>query len=362
METSAVLYTAAFIAYGLMDVLGLMPQEISSAGLTLPGLFSKYFGDPSLDFTRYHLRRTTCSVIVHLFLPLVYCIGLSFVCPSLHMFNPRLWSATTLSIWLPSVTVGMIGLSIALYWYTNNWQRHPMTVQLSQLGQPWRRVAGSINAEFLHIDKFVSQLGGSTVIVTDSWIIQCNVHSVNLIHQRDAVLNVAAADEHNFTLDGQSKQYLTINVNSINSKFKSFSIRLNSHQYSQLTDKLQAPIRTARTVLIQQSLSDRFISAFREQVQRNGMYQIPPGSPALEPCVGCLQVLPQVKIQKMCAPVDDGQCRQCFCRPMWCLSCMSKWFAARQDKDRPDSWMSSTAPCPMCRAKFCMLDVFELSL
>ncbi len=46
METSAVLYTAAFIAYGLMDVLGLMPQEISSAGLTLPGLFSKYFGDP----------------------------------------------------------------------------------------------------------------------------------------------------------------------------------------------------------------------------------------------------------------------------------------------------------------------------
>ncbi len=49
-------------------------------------------------------------------------------------------------------------------------------------------MAGSINAEFLHIDKFVSQLGGSTVIVTDSWIIQCNVHSVNLIHQRDAVL------------------------------------------------------------------------------------------------------------------------------------------------------------------------------
>lgn len=45
METSIVLYTAAFVAYGLMDVLGLMPQEISSAGLTLPRLFSKYFGD-----------------------------------------------------------------------------------------------------------------------------------------------------------------------------------------------------------------------------------------------------------------------------------------------------------------------------
>lgn len=45
MDTSVVLFTAAFLAYGLMDVLGLMPQEITSAGLTLPGLFSKYFGD-----------------------------------------------------------------------------------------------------------------------------------------------------------------------------------------------------------------------------------------------------------------------------------------------------------------------------
>ena len=38
------------------------------------------------------------------------------------------------------------------------------------------------------MDKFVALLGGSVVIVTDSWIIQTNVHSVDLIHQRDAVL------------------------------------------------------------------------------------------------------------------------------------------------------------------------------
>ena len=31
-------------------------------------------------------------------------------------------------------------------------------------------------------------LGGSTVIVTDSWIVQSNVHTVNIIHQRDSVL------------------------------------------------------------------------------------------------------------------------------------------------------------------------------
>ena len=56
-------------------------------------------------------------------------------------------------------------------------------------------------------------------------------------------------------------------------------IRLNSLQYSQLKDKLQAPIRTARTIVIQQTLSDQFAAAFRDQVHRNGEYQIPPGSP-----------------------------------------------------------------------------------
>ena len=57
------------------------------------------------------------------------------------------------------------------------------------------------------------------------------------------------------------------------------AIRLNSLQYSELRDKLQAPIRTARNIVIQQSLSDRFAAAFLDQVRRNGIYFLPPGSP-----------------------------------------------------------------------------------
>ena len=52
----------------------------------------------------------------------------------------------------------------------------------------YRRVALSINIEFIGLEKFVAELGGTTVIITDSWIIQCNVHSVDIIHQQDAVL------------------------------------------------------------------------------------------------------------------------------------------------------------------------------
>lgn len=104
------------------------------------------------------------------------------------------------------------------------------------------------------------------------------------------------------SLDGQSKQFLTINVISLDSNFPSFGkwslfhlalilmhtvsnsvflhtdIRLNSMQYSQLREKIQAPIRVARSVLIQQSLNDRFTVAFTEQVQRNGVYSLPEGS------------------------------------------------------------------------------------
>ena len=46
MDGILIVYTGAFIIYSVMEVLGLMPQEVKSAGITLPGLFSKYYGDP----------------------------------------------------------------------------------------------------------------------------------------------------------------------------------------------------------------------------------------------------------------------------------------------------------------------------
>ena len=44
--------------------------------------------------------------------------------------------------------------------------------------------------EFRGVDKFVSELGSTVLVVTDSWIIKSNVHTVNIIHQRDAVLKL----------------------------------------------------------------------------------------------------------------------------------------------------------------------------
>lgn len=42
---------------------------------------------------------------------------------------------------------------------------------------------------------------------------------------------------------------------------------------------------------------------------------------------------------------------------MWCLECLGKWFASKQDHARPDTWLQSTCPCPSCRSAFCILDI-----
>ena len=89
----------------------------------------------------------------------------------------------------------------------------------------------------------------------------------------------------------------------------------------------------------------------------NGGVSVITGKPCdtlVELCIGCNVSVSDVKLVKFCDPRD---CGNCFCRPMWCVTCLSKWFAARQDQTNPHTWLQGTAPCPTCRSKFCMLDV-----
>ena len=55
MTVALLLYTGVFVLYGVMEVMGLMPQELVSAGLTLPRLFSKYLGDPVSTSTNEYI-------------------------------------------------------------------------------------------------------------------------------------------------------------------------------------------------------------------------------------------------------------------------------------------------------------------
>jgi hypothetical protein len=52
--------------------------------------------------------------------------------------------------------------------------------------------------------------------------------------------------------------------------------RLLATDYQDMKDKLQIPVRNLRNVVIQQSLSDRFVHAFRQQVHGNPPFTKPP--------------------------------------------------------------------------------------
>lgn len=201
---------------------------------------------------------------------------------------------------------------------------------------------------------------GARVIVTDNWVLKVTTYHVYMALQSECHVTVTESKQHQLSPDSASPaQILTLRVGSINPAVKPFDIRLNSIEYAELREKLHVPIRNSANVVIRHTISELFLETFRAQVDLNQPYTLPSGQ-EIEPCIGCMQVPANTKLVRLChveGAGDDSECQQCFCRPMWCLSCLGRWFASRQDQQRPETWLSSRVPCPTCRAKFCILDI-----
>merc|ERR1712059_158779 len=191
-------------------------------------------------------------------------------------------------------------------------------------------------------------------------------------------LQLASSDHHRISTEGEigGTQFLSIQVNNRRPEVAPFSFRLNSLEYQNLQDKfIQFFISSFldfKNIQVYKTVSERFVDVFKEQISQN-----PPASVTqeLEPCIGCMVEQANVKIQRVCASSQEGQegengqdrqaagngrqdpCINCYCRPMWCIDCMAKWFASRQDQSSPETWLGSKCPCPTCRSKFCVLDV-----
>lgn len=357
-----VLYSLGYVLLAVCMVAP--PTEFVSAGLTVQTVLSSFLGSEQLNFLGYHIRRTTATMLVHSLIPLGYYIGRLFISSEdEHFANPfalsTLWKAFLAGSILLPLCVGVI----AYHWSRNKWQCHPIAKLLQHLapsGSSWHAIASSINVEFRRFDKFTTGLHGRRLIVTDSWLILTSTYNIHIGHQSDIHLSIVGSEEHELYHENTTGvQFLNITVTSIDQRLKPFRIRLNAAEYSDLKDKLRSPILNARNVVIRQSLSDRFLEAFRYQVAQNEVFR-KPNNMELEQCIGCMQTLANVKLQKLCSDPSVGACVQCFCRPMWCLECMSKWFASRQDQSQPETWMGCRSPCPTCRATFCMLDVCRI--
>lgn len=261
-----------------------------------------------------------------------------------------------------------LSLGLLVYVFTsqvvsiiNDWNldQLAMTLAAHSTRGSWREVAVSVDTEIRRMDKFRSVIGNTILYVTETWMIQVNTYGVDVMQQNDIKLDLCKADD--FTLSPESSagtQFLEIQVTSRRNADHEFRIRLNSFDFRDLKDKLQAPVQNARQILIQQSLSEKFIQAFYETASANPKYRMNDEDEA-EQCIGCMQSPANVKLDKLCADEADGSsdCSKCFCRPMWCVSCMARWFASRQEESSPETWLQGTSPCPTCRSKFCLLDV-----
>ena len=100
----------------------------------------------------------------------------------------------------------------------------------------------------------------------------------------------------------------------------------------------------------------------------------------MDPCLGCAVNRANIRLVRRCLPTEGSACTPCFCRPMWCIHCLSKClddfpttvyyfksrkfnphhlsFSAKQDAEHiPEYWLSTRCPCPTYRSPFCIIDV-----
>lgn len=369
---SITVYTLTYSLCAFISVFP--PHEVKSAGLTIENLFHNYLGDQNISFVLYQLRRIALTKCIHAALPTIYLFGLVL------LKYPASFSDVGAIDYLISVVtlsrssyleILFVTFSLGLLVYVatshivsifHDWSLDEFAARLAAHSTrgSWREVATSVDTEIRRIDKFRSVIGNTTLFVTETWLIQVNTYSVDLMQQNDIKLDLCRADD--YTLSPESStgtQFLEILVTSERNSDHSFKIRLNSMDFRDLKDKVRAPVENARQILIQQSLSEKFIQAFYETASANTSTQ---QHEEAEQCIGCMQAPANVKLDKRCAHETDGssECSRCFCRPMWCVSCMARWFASRQEESSPETWLQGTSPCPTCRAKFCLLDVILL--
>ncbi len=179
--------------------------------------------------------------------------------------------------------------------------------------------------------------------MTDNWIVLVGQWPwrFHLAHQSDVTLRLVGSEHHHISTEGEAggAQFLTIEVRNARPNAESFSFRLNSLEYQNLQDKLQGPIQNIRNIQIYKTVSERFVEVFREEVARNPKTDA--AGEELESCIGCMVNTANVKLVRRCAPsggrdavnnaaVDGGGrpdlCVNCYCRPMWCLDCLGKWY------------------------------------
>ncbi|EFN85991.1 Transmembrane protein 129 [Harpegnathos saltator] len=254
------------------------PIEFVAAGLTIKDVFRDVLGCENEFFIQYHIRRSVLTLFIHSMLPLDYIMGLMF------------YGHLDVGKWVYSgenpigliivvfVTVGTLyTLNKICEWYIHNWESHPIAQNLSVYSNnniSWLDVAADINKEYRRVDKTDIITNGVTrIVATDNWIIKITPYKLQVIHQSDATLIVNQCDTHLMSaITGDQVQFINIQVKSMRATAEPFDIRLNALDFKELQDKVIRPIIIPQNITFHKTLLDRFISTFKEEANKNPVY------------------------------------------------------------------------------------------
>ncbi|VDO10721.1 unnamed protein product, partial [Brugia timori] len=286
------------------------PVEFQRAGFTIQTLFSGILGVERDDFVGYHLRRSLLTL---------YFVYLSMVLRET-IFTPTPQTVLQFGAYV-SIAIAGVAAFIMLYHWWNGFDKHStvhcLKSYLGSNGSSWRVVAESINAEYRNVlDTLSITLSGiDRVVMTSSWILYITNYTLICAQVSDVSLEAIRADEHpvllykvafmfihvvslkakaisHHTQNGGSAQFINICVSSTTQL-----ILIRAESFRDLRNKLDKPIAVAREVVLKQSLNERFVEAFTQQIALNPKYEYDEPE-RLEPCLGCSTEMSNIKLWK----------------------------------------------------------------
>lgn len=346
-------------------------SEFKAAGLTIENIFGRFIKDEEQDFVLHHIERMCYTLMFHTLLPFGYVLlHMKITGSGFEIFKldgESSWGQTLLALYAhASILIPMMTYIYICHWKRGNFHCHPIREKLQSFvthAEPsWFLIAVGISNEFRRHDKLILPLGSTgKLVVTQSWIIKVSLYDVTFAQQSDSSISCVESEYHSISPEGaQNVQYLRILVTSQNQRaVQPFSFRINASDFHTLNDRLSSPIIILPHVSFHKSRLQQFLEVFREFIASNPVHSMEEDP---ELCIGCMTERAEVKLERHCVTEaaqggGENPCGTCQCRPMWCLECMGKWFALRQDQANPNAWMSAKCSCPMCRATFCLLDV-----
>ncbi|XP_050303658.1 E3 ubiquitin-protein ligase TM129 [Anthonomus grandis grandis] len=335
-------------------------EEFISTGLTIQNCMGNFLGSEKQQFIRYHMKKSMLNLFVYSCLPLVYIILLFLLGFESEFFELFTGSGVCWRIFAASsVAAPFIALFELKRWTESNHKNHPIVKQLTKCcnnNNDWEAVASDIENEYRRLGSISFKTNPIIkIVVTENWLLKVTPLTIFLTHQSDATLCVNQAQNYQLSHMGASEtQFLNIEVKC--TRADNFTIRINSVDFKDLEDRLARSINILPDVRFHKTVTEQFLEVFKQTVRKNPKYNT---DMELDQCIGCLQANPQIKLQKQCQSTENQSmnCTNCFCKPMWCLDCIGKWFMSKQDPELKNQWLASKCTCPMCRATFCLLDV-----